>query len=371
MFKVAIHSQWLLRGPDGNPLAQRLMALLVGIQRAGSLAAACRAAGLSYRYAWGLLREAERAFGRALVTSQRGQGAQLTALGERIAWADQRIGARLAPLLDSLASEVEAEIEQALAPDPAVLRLQASHGFAVETLRRFLASRQIPIDLRYRSCDEALTAFIDHQCDLIGLHLPIGALAEPASAHYRPRIAPDWTAIHVANRRQGLIVASGNPRRIAGIGDLVHRGLRFVNRQVGTGTRLVFDLLLRQAGIDPHAIDGYENVEFTHAAVAAYVGSGMADVGFGLEVPARRFGLDFVPLVSERYFFVCRDAFLEAPALHAVDGILRETPFRHEVALLPGYDPREAGAREPALATFGATRTRRGVRTAAATTGRA
>ena len=133
MFKVAIDAHWQLRKQDGTPLVPRLTALLVGIQQTGTLAAACRSAGLTYRYAWGLLRDGERAFGHSLVASQRGRGAKLTPLGERLAWADQRIAARLAPLLDSeegtsiwevwlAASRVSLALEQAIAAaEPAVL----------------------------------------------------------------------------------------------------------------------------------------------------------------------------------------------------------------------------------------------------------
>jgi len=352
MFKVAIDAHWQLRRQDGAPLVPRLTALLVGIQQTGTLAAACRTAGLTYRYAWGLLREGERAFGHPLVASQRGRGAKLTALGERLAWADQRIAARLAPLLDSLASEVESEIERALSVIQPVLRVHATHGFAVETLRQFLAGRQIPIDLKYRDSDEALTAFIDRQCDVVGLHLPIGELESEVAAHYAPRIQSDWTLIHLSARRQGLIVAPGNPKQIRGVADLTRKGLRFVNRQAGSGTRLLLDLLLRKADIDTRAIEGYEILEYTHAAVAAYVGSGMADAGFGLEVPARRFGLDFVPLISERYFFLCRNDFLGEPSMQQFNTILREPAFRAQVAMLPGYDPAEAGDTEPARNAF-------------------
>ena len=193
MFKVAIDAHWQLRRQDGTPLVPRLTALLVGIQQTGTLAAACRIAGLTYRYAWGLLRDGERAFGHPLVASQRGRGAKLTALGERLAWADQRIAARLTPLLESLATEVESEIERALSVIQPVLRVHATHGFAVETLRQFLAGRQIPIDLKYRDSDEALTAFIDRQCDVVGLHLPVGDLETEIAAHYAPRVADDWT----------------------------------------------------------------------------------------------------------------------------------------------------------------------------------
>lgn len=358
MFKVAIDTHWQLRRADGTPLVPRLTALLVGIQRGGTLAAACRSAGLTYRYAWGLLREGERAFGRSLVESQRGRGAQLTALGERLAWADQRIAARLAPMLDSLASEVEAEIERALSQMQPVLRLQASHGFAVETVRQFLIDREIPIDLKYRTSDEVLGALIDRQCDLIGLHLPIGELEAAAAAHYAARIGADWSLIHLATRRQGLIVAAGNPKRIRGLDDLVRKGLRFVNRQPASGTRLLFDLVLQRTGINARAIEGYENAEYTHAAVAAYIGSGMADVGFGLEVPARRFGLGFVPLLTERYFFVCRDELLGEPVMQDFLAVLGNAELRAKIAKLPGYDPAQAGRIEPARDVFPTARTR-------------
>ena len=352
MFKVAIDAHWQLRKQDGAPLVPRLTALLVGIQQTGTLAAACRSAGLTYRYAWGLLRDGERAFGHPLVASQRGRGAKLTALGERLAWADQRIAARLAPLLDSLASEVESEIERALSVIQPVLRMHATHGFAVETLRQFLTARQTPIDLKYRDSDEALTAFIDRQCDIVGLHLPLGELEADVAAHYASRIQPDWTVIHLATRRQGLAVARGNPKQIRGVADLSRVGLRFVNRQAGSGTRLLFDLLLARAGVDTHQIEGYEILEYTHAAVAAYVGSGMADAGFALEVPARRFGLDFVPLVTERYFFLCRNEFLADPAMQQFDAVMRDPAFRAQVAQLPGYDPTDAGRTEPATDLF-------------------
>jgi molybdate transport repressor ModE-like protein len=348
MFKVAIDAHWQLRRADGVPLMPRLTTLLVGIQRSGTLAAACRSAGLTYRYAWGLLRDGERAFGRPLVESQRGRGAKLTPLGERLAWADQRIAARLAPLLESLASEVEVEIERALSLAHPVLRVQASHGFAVEVVRQFMLDHEIPIELKYRDSDELIGALIDRQCDLIGLHLPIGALQEAAAAHYAGRIDAGWSVIHLAQRRQGLIVAAGNPKRIHGLGDLARSGLRFVNRQPGSGTRLLFDLSLQQAGIEARSIEGYEITEYTHAAVAAYIGSGMADAGFGLEVPARRFGLGFVPLLTERYFFLCRSDLLGEPVMQDFLAILGRPDLRKLIHTLPGYDPADAGRVEAA-----------------------
>ncbi len=122
--------------------------------------------------------------------------------------------------------------------------------------------------------------------------------------HFTTWLKPDTHClIHLAVRSQGLFVRMGNPLGVHAMEDLMRREVRFVNRQVGSGTRLLLDLILAARGIDPARIEGYNNGEFTHAAVAAYIGSGMADVGFGVETAARRFGLEFVPVLKERYFF--------------------------------------------------------------------
>src|ERR1700756_1109335 len=138
MFKVSINPRWQLQAPEGEAVAERLIDLLVGIHETGSLAGACARSDLSYRYAWGLLQQGKKIFGSPLVTSARGSGARLTALGEKLVWADKRISARLSPLLDSLSSEIEVEFERAVAHAEAILRIHASHGFAVEALHRFM-----------------------------------------------------------------------------------------------------------------------------------------------------------------------------------------------------------------------------------------
>jgi len=139
------------------------------------------------------------------------------------------------------------------------------------------------------------------------------------------------------------MVAAGNPQRIAGLDDLTRPGLRFINRQRGCGTRFLLDALLAAAGVDAGGIVGYEHGEFTHAAVAAFVGSGMADVGFGLERPARHFKLDFIPLATERYFAICRRDALARPEIAQALAILRSQAFRAEVDALPGYRTRRCG----------------------------
>ena len=344
MFKVSIHPQWQLLAQDGDSVGQRLIDLLVGIHQTGSLAGACARSELSYRYAWGILQRGQQVFGSPLVTSSRGAGARLTTLGEKLVWADARIAARLSPLLDSLASEIEVEFERAVTHAESILRIHASHGFAVETLHRFLTRHQIAADLKYRASREVLASLTRSNCDLAGLHVPVGEFEGNFLRLYATQLrSTSYQLIDLATRRQGLMVARGNPKKIRRIRDVARRGVRFVNRQPDSGTRLLFDLLIAKHDVDGRRIEGYDTGEYTHAAVAAYVASGMADAGFGIETPAQRFGLDFIPLVTERYFFLCHTDRAQSPAVSQALTILRSAEFRKAINKLPGYDATHCG----------------------------
>ena len=262
MFKVSIQPQWQLEQADGKQSLPRLVELLARVRETGTLAEACIQAGLSYRYAWGLLQDGTRTFGAPLVTMQRGRGAVLTPLAEKLVWADKRINARLAPLLDSLASELEVELERALSDTGAILRVQASHGFAVETLRDWFVRSRIPIDLKYRSSFEALSSLKGGACDLAGFHVPVGDFEAQALTQYAAWLKPQTQRlIMLATRRQGLIVAPGNPKNIETLTDLTRDDVRFVNRQPGSGTRMLLDLMLERAGLDGSQIRGFDSGE--------------------------------------------------------------------------------------------------------------
>ncbi len=344
MFKLSIKPQWQLARGDERHLLPRVVELLVGIHETGTLSGACARMGLSYRYAWGILQEGHTAFGVALVESRRGRGAVLTPLGEKLVWADKRIAARLSPVFDSLASELEVELERALSDTQGILRMQASHGFAVELLREWFARQQIPLDLKYRSSYEALAAQGASACDVAGFHVPLGEFQAQALQHYKQWLRPETQRlVWLATRRQGLMIARGNPKKIAGLADLARSDVRFVNRQIGSGTRVLLDLLLRKEKLDVRGIDGYDTGEHTHAAVAAFVASGMADAAFGVETPARRFDLDFIPLASERYFFVCNADFLGTATMARVIETLRSPQLKAAINDLAGYDGMQSG----------------------------
>ncbi len=345
MFKVTIVPQWQIESADGRQLPARLVPLLVAVRDTGSLAAACRQVDLSYRYGWGMLRDARDLFGIPLLRAERGRGARLTALGERLVWADSRIAARLSPTLDSLATELEAELERTTCQNTAPLRLHASHGFGVEALRRAMAAADQPLDLKYRSPDDALAALRAGACDLAGLHLPLGELHAELLGHYRDQLDVDGDrVVNLALRRQGLIVAPGNPKQIRDLADLTRDDVRFIHRQPGSGTRLLLEAMLARQRIPLASIHGCDVEELTHAAVAAYVASGLADAGFGLEPPARRYGLDFLPMVTERYFFLGTAEALASPQVVAMVALLRDGAFRAQLGALPGYDATDCGS---------------------------
>ncbi|MFZ2989433.1 substrate-binding domain-containing protein [Ideonella sp.] len=344
MQRISIKPVWTIQHPDGRQLPARLLELLVRVHAQGSLLAACQSLGMSYRHAWDLVRQGEAQCGTALLNMERGKGSTLTALGEKLVWADHRISARLGPVLDSLASELEGEIGRLTEQEPVKLRLQASHGYAMDALVKSLAADGMALERRYGSSIEAAAALRDGACDAAGFHIPIGSLQSQALALYARWLGDDdLMLIDVASRRQGLIVAPGNPKKIYELSDLTRREVRFINRQAASGTRFLLEGLLAQAGIDEGRIQGFEQGEFTHAAVAAYVASGMADVGFGLEASARQFRLDFTPLAHERYFLLCHRDALEQPALQAVLRTLRDPAYGQAVNALPGYDARHAG----------------------------
>jgi putative molybdopterin biosynthesis protein len=145
--------------------------------------------------------------------------------------------------------------------------------------------------------------------------------------------------IGFARRSQGLIVAKGNPLALRSIAGLASTRARFVNRAIGTGTRVLFDELLAQAKLDPRRIEGYASAEPSHSAVAQAVASGAADAGLGIEPAARARGLDFVPLLHEDYYLVCLKDALDEPPVQALRSFLRGRAWQDKLRTLPGYEP--------------------------------
>lgn len=354
MHKLGIKAVWVLRDhPEGERLMPRLLALLAAIHETGSLVLACEKTGDSYRHGWGVLRDATSIFGTPLVDSVRGRGATLTPFGEKLLWAEKRISARLMPTLEGLSSELEAELERASPQSRGVLRVVASHAFAMTALRDFLGRRHLPVELSYRGSSEALAAFHHGDCDVAGFHVPVGEFEGQVLATYEKWLDPaKQVLVNLVERHQGIIVAADNPHAITSLADITRTGVRFVNRQPGSGTRIILDHLLARDGISAKRIRGFDRIEYTHAAVAAFIASGMADAGMGVETAAREFHLGFLPLMNERYFLVLRRDALDSSPIERLLAVMRSRDFKSHLVRLQGLVSARCGSIEEVDSAF-------------------
>jgi len=322
----------------GGALDARVLPLLRGIAQGASLAAAVRAAELSYRSAWGLLGQAAELLGAPLVMLARGRGARLAPLGERLLAADdagRRALARHGALLEvTLAPQARAVTEP--------LRIAASHDLALAAVRERW-QQAVPLDIAFKGSLESLASYARGEVTLAGFHVPDPATGDDLAPFRRWLDARRDRCVRFIEREQGLMVAAGNPHRVRSLADLARRRLRFVNRQRGSGTRLLVDQLLARAGVDPGVVRGYTTEEFTHAAVAASVAAGQADVGIGVRAAAARLGLAFVPLTREVYWFAVRTTQLRRSAVARFLEALRGDDVKRTVRPLAGYSARDCG----------------------------
>ena len=153
----------------------------------------------------------------------------------------------------------------------------------------------------------------------------------------------DIVLVTLVHRVQGLIVLPRNPKGVKSLEDLTRRDVRFVNRQRGSGTRVLLDYLLREDDIEPGDISGYEREEFTHLAVAAAVAGGVSDVGAGVLSAARALGVDFVPLSTERYDLAIPRQYYESDLLEPLLSLIRSDDFKRQIEGLGGYDTTSTG----------------------------
>ena len=155
--------------------------------------------------------------------------------------------------------------------------------------------------------------------------------------------------VHLTGRTQGLMTAPGNPQGVSSLSDLASSRVRFVNRQRGAGTRVLLDFKLRELGVSPESISGYDREEYTHLAVAAAVQGGRADVGLGILPAARAMGLDFIPLFEEQYDLVIPAEFYDSELLAPMLEMIRSSDFQAEVQSLGGYNVSEMGTLKAVL----------------------
>ena len=340
---------------DTSPAQVRnpLIDLLQAVSHEGSISGGARALGLSYRHVWGELKRWENELGNELVIWEKGQSALLTEFGNKLMWAERQAQARLAPQIEALRAELERSYAMAFDDSVHVVTLYASHDDALSALREHalqgisLALDNEPVrlhlDIRFTGSVDAIRALNEGRCVMAGFHTLLGT--GPLTRHnYKPLLQPgQHKIIGFAQRSQGLMVARGNPLGLHSLRDVAQCRARFANRALGSGTRVVLDELLAQAGLLASDVNGYAHTEPSHAAVAQAVAAGQSEAGLGIAAAAQRAGLDFVPLALERYHLVCLKSALAQPGILALLQLLQSQGWHDEMAAIAGYTAQDSG----------------------------
>ncbi len=222
---------------------------------------------------------------------------------------------------------------------PAVI-CSGSHDIALEGIAERLEKHVTLLSMPVGSLD-GLVNLRQGLCQVSGSHLldENGEYNTPFIRHLFPE--RDVEIFTLAYRTQGLMLASGNPKGVKKINDLVRPNVRFVNRNAGSGTRLWLDSQLRRSKIPADKINGYEKVVKTHSDAAALIANNKADVALGLQAAAYQNGLDFIPLFEERYDLVLRRE--QEKTLSPLLDYLQSAKFRADLNLLTGYNSVHSG----------------------------
>jgi putative molybdopterin biosynthesis protein len=272
-----------------------LSQLLKDIGRGSSLVVASKRSGASYRGAWGKLNQVEASLGMPLIVRTKGHGSILTEFGTFFIQFIEDMQAGHIEHGKSYQEQLLQEIKKIQRVESARWKFLSSSDSIIQKA----VTEVKGFDLKIAGSGESLEKLLNREAHLAGYHVS----DEKSSKAIHRRLSKQEIAIYpVMKRTQGLMVKKGNPLHINSIEDLLGKKTRFINRQIGSGTRLLLDTLLMEEGIDSSEINGYLHQEFTHSAVANAILAGKADVGIGVKNVAIENGLGFVPLKDEVFF---------------------------------------------------------------------
>jgi putative molybdopterin biosynthesis protein len=330
------------RAQEGAALGNPLFDLLSAVVEGGSIRQAAQLLGASYRYVWDALHRWEKELGEPLVAWSQGQPARPTQFAHKLLWAERRARTRMQPHIEALRADLSRVLAYARDERQQLLTMRASHDIALPLLQRHVAdSANLHLDIGFCGSFDALRALNDRQCLIAGFHVPILPAATRVFAKIlKPLLKPrTQKLIACARRTQGLMVRKEHAESIRAFTDIVRHRLRFVNRQSGSGTRMLVDHLMIEHDVAPEMLVGYlEHIEQTHVAVGLCIAGGMGDAGIGIEAAALQFGLHFVPLMKENYFMACLEENLPNPAVRNLRDVLASSQWRTILANLPGYE---------------------------------
>lgn len=321
-----------------------LFDLLTEIAHGKNLREAAEAVGISYRNAWGQIEDWEKSLDTALVIRQRGRGTSLTPFAESLLEFKTDLNSKFRMQLDSAAESASGHLTRMLTTTTSALRIVTSHHEKIAQLvpiMRGTSQRRVTLDVI--GSEAALRRYQRADADICGFHIPNGSAFQILSERMLGWLDEERDKIFFLEQRSlGLMSKPTDP--VTRIGDLASKKkYRFVNRQQGSATRMVFDTLLSEQQISPSTVTGYENEEHTHTAIAALIASGNCDVGFGEAGAAKKFALAFTPIVSERFYLSLKRE-LQASVVEEISAFFhRETGLSFEETSIASM--REAGLR--------------------------
>lgn len=310
-----------------------------------SITQAALALGVTYRTLWGRLLSFDAALGCKLIGKSRGRGTSLTSKGRAVLAVLEKHGELFAPPAKDRVESFATDLMQSLRDD-AQLRLTASHDFAIALA--FARPSSTAANTKAQELSNAIhmssggsvdcvRTLLRGDTDLAGYHhmTPAqhgGATQSESALWANVEQSLEFWSVPLMQREQGLIISPRLKGKVSSLADLTKDGVRFINRQRGSGTRLLLDSLLAGASVASARISGYEHEEFTHQAVAASIAAGAADAGLGLRAAAAQFKLHFVPLAVEIYRLAGRSETQSHPRVRALIATVRA-----HASTLPGY----------------------------------
>jgi putative molybdopterin biosynthesis protein len=255
---------------------------------------------------------------------------------------------RIPALLEGIDEKepVEVELLKPLDEITNTVVMVGSHDLTLDLLANLLGKAYPPVFLSSQHVGSlgGILAIKNGFCHIAGSHLLDPETGEYNFPYIRQYLKEqEVRVITLVTREQGLFVRKGNPKRIKTLEDLTRRETTFINRQKGSGTRILLDHTLKTLGLDGKQIRGYEKEEFTHMAVASSVAGGIADAGLGILSAAKALDLDFIPVATERYDLLIPSIYYEEANIQKVIQAIRSNEFVETVRLMGGYDVSRTG----------------------------
>ena len=225
------------------------------------------------------------------------------------------------------------------------LVIQGSHDFTLDVLKNTVRMQAPEYELITTNVGSltGILAVKNKEAHGAGIHLLDEGTHSYNFSYIDKYLGKEGRLIHIAKRQQGLILPKGNPKGIHSLKDVIEKEGVYVNRQLGAGTRVLLDYLLKKDALDKNSVEGYNQIVYTHLEVGARVASGQGDVGMGIYSAAALYELDFIPITEESYDLCCLDSFMDSYLYELFITCLKESSFREKIEQYGGYDLRESG----------------------------